>query len=78
VQLHGLFFQFAHGMKNFPALLQQHLTRTSEAGAVPGTIEDLDIEIAFEFMHGVAQRGGRFKQLCRRSSKAALFNAARV
>ncbi len=36
-------------------------------------VEQLNIEIAFQAVNGVAQRRGRFKELCRRGGKAPLF-----
>ncbi len=39
-------------------------------------VEQLNIEIAFQAVNGVAQRRGRFKELCRRRGKAPLFSRA--
>jgi hypothetical protein len=76
MQFNGLFFQFANGMQNFAPFFQQHLSGTGKARAVAGAIEQLDIEIAFQFMNGVAQRRRRFIELCRRSGKAPSFSSA--
>jgi hypothetical protein len=39
-------------------------------------VEQLNIEIAFQFMNGVAQRRRRFVELCRRGGKAPSFSSA--
>jgi hypothetical protein len=58
MQLDGLFFQFTNGMQDFAAFFQQHLSGTGKARAVAAAIEELNIEIAFQFLNGVAQRRG--------------------
>ena len=52
----GLFFQFADGVQHFTPFFQQHLSGAGKAGPVARAIEDLDIQIAFQFMNRVAQR----------------------
>ena len=46
------------------AFFQQHLSGTGETCAVSGAIEDLDIEVAFQFLNGIAQRRWGFVELC--------------
>src|SRR5690606_26446174 len=58
---------------HFPTFFQQHLSRTCEASAMAATIENLNIEIAFETVNGIAERRGRLVQFCRRRREAALF-----
>jgi hypothetical protein len=43
---------------------------------VAAAVEQLNIEIAFQFMNGVAQRRRRFIELCRRGGKAPSFSSA--
>jgi hypothetical protein len=76
MELNGLFFQFANGVQNFTPFFQQHLPGTGKTRAVPGAIEKLDIEIAFQFMNGVTQRGRRFVELRRGRRKAPSFSSA--
>ena len=65
--------QFAGDMQHLPPFLQQHLSGGGKARAVAAAVEQLNIEIAFQPVNGVAQRRGRFKELCRRGGKAPLF-----
>jgi hypothetical protein len=76
MQLNGLFFQFAGGMQHFAPLFQQHLSGGGKARAVAAAVEQLNIEIAFQLMNGVAQRRRRFIELCRRGGKAPSFSSA--
>jgi hypothetical protein len=76
MELDGLFFQFTNGVEDFTAFFQQHLSGTGKTCAVSGAIEDLDIEIAFQFLNGVTQRRRGFVELCRRSRKAPSFSSA--
>ena len=73
LQLNRPDLQFAGDMQHFPSFLQQHLSGGGKARAVTAAVEQLNIEIAFQPVNGVAQRRGRFKELCRRRGKAPLF-----
>ena len=64
MEFYGLFFELTNGMEDFTAFFQQHLSGTGKTSAVPGAIEDLDIEIALQFLNGIAQRRWGFVELC--------------
>ena len=64
VKLNGLFFQLANRMQHVTPFFQQHLPCTGETRAMPGAVKDLDIKIALELLHGVAQSRRGFIELC--------------
>ncbi len=73
LQLNRPDLQFSGDMQHLPPFLQQHLSAGGKARAMAAAVEQLNIEIAFQAVNGVAQRRGRFKELCRRRGKAPLF-----
>ena len=73
LQPDGLLFQFAGGVQHVAPLFQQHLPGTGKARPVAAAVKQLNIEIAFQLMNGVAQRRRRFIELRRGGGKTALF-----
>ena len=55
------FFQFSHGMQNFPPF-SNNIFPAGEFSAVTATIKQLNIKVAFQLVNGVTQSGRR---LCR-------------
>ena len=60
-ELYRLFFQIFGGVQQQPALLQHHSAGIGKFCPVPGAIQQGDIQIVFQLLNHVAQRGRGFK-----------------
>ena len=60
-ELHRLLFQIFGGIQQQSAFLQHHSARIGKFCPVPGAIQQSDIQIVFQLLNHVAQRGRGFK-----------------
>jgi len=65
-------FQHDRGVDQVPSFLQQQLASVGQSGAVATAIEQGDVQVLLELLHGVGDRRGHTMQLVGRSRETSL------